>query len=248
MDAQSTVAIEIRPRVAVLDADPDLAKDVPPGQLPVARARALAPTIALPPGDWRPPAPRGGEHRGHLGLLVLSGLMTRNINLLGRVSMELLGAEDLLRPYDDGEPGASVPHSVTYTVHEPTRLAVLDRSFAERVVPWPEVTSALIARAVRRSLWLDAHLAILENPSVEIRTLLFLWHLADRWGRVSPTGVHVGVRVTHNTLGRLVRAQRPSVTRAISGLTRRGALSCDHDGSWVLHGQAPAGIGTSEAA
>ena len=179
---------------------------------------------------------------------MLSGLLTRNINLLGRVSMELLGAEDLLRPYDDGAADASVPHSVTYTVHEPTRLAVLDRAFAERVVPWPEVTGALIARALRRSLWLDAHLAILENPSVEVRTLLFLWHLADRWGRVSPDGIHVGVRVTHNTLGRLVRAQRPSVTRAISRLTHRGALSRDHDGSWVLHGEAPAGIGTSEAA
>ena len=112
------MAFEIRPRVAVLDVDPDLARDVPPGQLAAARARALAPTVCLPPGDWRPPAPRGGEHRGHLGLLVLSGLLTRNINLLGRVSMELLGAEDLLRPYDDGAADASVPHSVTYTVHE----------------------------------------------------------------------------------------------------------------------------------
>ena len=65
---------------------------------------------------------------------------------------------------------------------------------------------------------------------------------------MTPDGVRVGVRVTHNTLGRLVRAQRPSVTRAISGLTHRGALSRDRDGSWVLHGQAPAGIGTSEAA
>ena len=176
------MAFEIRPRVAVLEVDPDLAKDVPPGQLAAAKARALAPTVCLPPGDWRPPAVRGGEYRGHLGLLVLSGMLTRNINLLGRVSMELLGAEDLLRPYDDAEPDASVPHSVTYTVHEPTRLAVLDRGFAERVVPWPEVTAALIARALRRSQWLDAHLAILENPSVEVRTLLFLWHLADRWG------------------------------------------------------------------
>jgi CRP/FNR family transcriptional regulator, cyclic AMP receptor protein len=242
------VAFAIRPRVAVLHADPDLAKDVPREQLAAARARALTNTVSVPPGPWTPPALSGGERRGHLGLLVLDGMLTRNINLLGRVSMELLGAEDLLRPYDDDVLYGSVAHSVTWTVHEPTRLAVLDRAFAERIMPWPEVTAALLARALRRSHWLDAHLAILENPSVEVRSLLFLWHLADRWGRVAPDGVHVGVRVTHNTLGRLVRAQRPSVTRAVSRLTQRGALSRASDGSWVLHGEPPGETGASEAA
>jgi CRP/FNR family transcriptional regulator, cyclic AMP receptor protein len=242
------VAIEIRPRVCVLDVDPDLARDVHPGQLPAARARAMASTVHLPPGGWRPFALRGGEHRGHLGLLVLDGLLTRNISLLGRVSMELLGAEDLLRPYDDAEPDASVPHAVSWTIHEPTRVAVLDRGFAEGIVPWPEITAALLGRALQRSRWLDGHMAILENPSVEVRILLFLWHLADRWGHVAPDGVHVGVSVTHNTLGRLVRAQRPSVTRALSRLSRRGAVSRDADGSWILHGEAPADAGACEAA
>jgi len=233
----------------VLHADPDLAKDVPREQIAAARARALTTTVSVPPGPWRPPVLSGGERRGHLGLLVVEGMLTRNINLLGRVSMELLGAEDLLRPYDDeDEVDGSVPHSVTWTIHEPTRLAVLDRAFAERIVPWPEITAALLGRALRRSRWLDAHLAILENPSVEVRALLFLWHLADRWGRVAPDGVHVGVRVTHNTLGRLVRAQRPSVTRAVSRLTERGVLSRASDGSWILHGDPPGEMGASEAA
>jgi CRP/FNR family transcriptional regulator, cyclic AMP receptor protein len=107
------------------------------------------------------------------------------------------------------------------------------------VTPWPEITAALIARALRHSSWLDAHLAILENPSVEQRTLLFLWHLADRWGRVGPEGIQVPVRVTHATLGRLVRAQRPSVTRALNHLAARGALSRGADGTWLLHGAPP---------
>jgi CRP/FNR family transcriptional regulator, cyclic AMP receptor protein len=69
--------------------------------------------------------------------------------------------------------------------------------------------------------------------------MLFLWHLADRWGRVGPGGVQVPVRVTHETLGRLVRAQRPSVTRAVNQLATRGALSRGADGCWVLHGEPP---------
>jgi CRP-like cAMP-binding protein len=170
---------------------------------------------------------------------VLDGLLTRTTRLLGRTSMQLLGAEDLLRPWDDDAAIGSVPRAVAWTVHEPARVAVLDRGFAERVAPWPEIGAALIARALRHGSWLDSHLAILENPSVEQRTLLFLWHLADRWGRVGPDGVQVPVRVTHETLGRLVRAQRPSVTRAVNQLAARGALSRSADGCWILHGEPP---------
>ena len=51
--------------------------------------------------------------------------------------MQLLGAEDLLRPWDDDAAIGSVQRTVAWTVHEPARVAVLDRAFAERVSPWP---------------------------------------------------------------------------------------------------------------
>ena len=103
-----------------------------------------------------------------------------------------------------------------------------------------EIGAALIARALRHGNRLDSHLAILENPSVELRTLLFLWHVADRWGRVGPDGIQVPVRVTHETLGRLVRAQRPSVTRAVNQLGRaRRAESRRRRLTWMLHGEPP---------
>jgi CRP/FNR family transcriptional regulator, cyclic AMP receptor protein len=229
--------VQIRPRVAVLDVDPELGQELDADQLAAARAAAVAPVVTLPRGAWRPP--ERAATAGHLGLLVLDGLLTRTIRLLGRTSMQLLGAEDLVRPWDDDASIGSVARTVTWTVHEPARLAVLDRGFAERVTPWPEITAALIARALRHGSWLDSHLAILENPSVELRTLLFLWHLADRWGRVGCDGVRVPVRVTHETLGRLVRAQRPSVTRAVNQLAARGALSRGADGTWLLHGEPP---------
>jgi CRP/FNR family transcriptional regulator, cyclic AMP receptor protein len=239
------VAIDLHRRVAVLDLDPDLGQGLSTEHFALARTRAIARAATAPCGGWEPPA---ADAAGQLGLLVLDGLLTRNISLWGRVSMELLGAEDLLRPWDDDvDLGlSSVPKAVTWTVHEPLRMAVLDRGFAERVSPWPEIGAALIGRAVRRSRWLDGHLAILENPSVEARALLFLWHLADRWGRVSADGVHLPLRVTHHTLGRLVRAQRPSITRAVNDLARRGALSRSTDGTWILHGEPPSAQDAAE--
>lgn len=231
------MAVEIRHHVAVLDADPELGQDLTADRLAAARASAVAVVVSLPRGPWRPPARAGAA--SSLGLLVLDGLLTRTTHLLGRTSMQLLGAEDLVRPWDDDASIGSVPRTVGWAVHEPARVAVLDRGFAERVAPWPEIGAALIARALRQTSRVDAHLAILENPSVEQRTLLFLWHLADRWGRVGPEGVQVPVRVTHETLGRLVRAQRPSVTRAVNQLAASGALSRGADGGWVLHGEPP---------
>jgi hypothetical protein len=62
-----------------------------------------------------------------------------------------------------------------------------------------------------------------------------MWHLAERWGRVGPEGVRVPLRLTHEALGRLVGARRPSVTTALSGLSKRGCLERTPAG-WLLYG------------
>jgi CRP-like cAMP-binding protein len=122
-------------------------------------------------------------------------------------------------------------------VHLPTRVAVLDQRFVERIVPWPGITTALVSRSARRAQWLARHLAILENPRVDARLLLLFWQLADRWGTVRADGVTVPFQFTHTTLGRLVRAQRPSVTASLHELSERGLLTRRQDGrGWTLHG------------
>jgi hypothetical protein len=62
--------------------------------------------------------------------------------------------------------------------------------------------------------------------------------LADRWGRVTLDGVVVPVRLTHDMIGRLVGAHRPSVTTALSELSRAGRISRLPDG-WLLRGDPP---------
>jgi hypothetical protein len=78
-------------------------------------------------------------------------------------------------------------------------------------------------------------------PRVDARVQALLWHLADRWGHVTLDGVVVPARLTHDMIGRLVGAHRPSVTTALSELTRSGRISRLPHG-WLLTGDPPAAV------
>jgi CRP/FNR family cyclic AMP-dependent transcriptional regulator len=112
-------------------------------------------------------------------------------------------------------------------------------------VRWPPIIEHVTARATRRSRWLTMRLAVNQHARLDDRLTLTLWGLAERWGRVTPQGVVLPLRLTHGTLARLVGARRPSVTAALGELTSTGVLERTA-GGWVLHGappdaQAPAG-------
>jgi CRP/FNR family transcriptional regulator, cyclic AMP receptor protein len=209
------VAARFNSAISLFEADPDLMARLDLDQALVAQSRAIAPVATLRPGDqdpWR----WNGEADSHLALLVL----------------------DIVRPWDEEADDVSIPQTVTWTVHLPTRVALLDHRFAERVAPWPEIMLALLRRSVQRAQRVGRHLAILENPRVDARLLLLFWHLADCWGTVGPEGVTVPLPLTHKTLGRMVRAQRPSVTASLHELSERGLLTRRvSDGAWQLHGE-----------
>jgi CRP/FNR family transcriptional regulator, cyclic AMP receptor protein len=191
----------------------------------------------VPKGAWEPPsAPR--ERRRDFGLLVLSGLLVRDMELAGRSFVELRGPEDLLRPWDDAAEVTSVSPGISWTAREPTRLAWLDGDFASSVVRWPEITATLVARATRRARLLSFRLAILELRHVNLRVLLLLWHLADRWGRVGAEGVRLDLDLTHDLIARMVGAHRTSVTVALRDLSDEGRVTRDGR-RLVLLGEPP---------
>lgn len=224
--------------VRVLELAPDLARDMSAKDAALARRDALAATVVLEPGPWQPPE-LAGERRGHLGLLVLEGVLTRDIVLEGTKCAELLGQFDLLRPWDQLSAAAeSVFHQVEWEVLTRTRLAILDRRFTAVIGQWPELTAAFAERSVQRSRWLAFHLAIRCRTRIDSRLLLLFWHLADRFGRVSAEGVVVPLPLTHSLLSRLVGAQRPSVTSALGGLMP-GKLERRPDRTWLLRGEPP---------
>jgi CRP-like cAMP-binding protein len=224
--------------IRLLEVEPELGHGLPPDQEAQARRHVVAALESLPPGPWDPD-PALGQEPGFIGLLLVDGMIARDIEIGGRRCSELLGPGDVLRPwdYDDGEM-TSVPSESTWSVLEPTRVAVLDRRFATVACRWPELVARLIGRTLRRSRWLAILLTISSMPRVDARVHALLWHLADRWGRVTLDGVVVPVRLTHDMIGRLVGAHRPSVTTALSELTRAGRITRQTDG-WLLRGDPP---------
>jgi CRP/FNR family transcriptional regulator, cyclic AMP receptor protein len=230
-----------RVRIArILEEDPELGEGLGGQQLAAATEAARAGVAILAPGEWRP-APWPASVTAGFGLLVLDGLLLRRVALGERSAAELLAAGDLLRPWqrEDGE--ASVPRRHAVDVLEACRLAVLDIDFAERVSRFPQIASALIGRAMRRSRHFAVNLAIVQQPRVEARLHLLLWHLADRWGTVRPDGVFVPLRLTQSVLAQLVAARRPTVSAALGELERDGLLMRTPSG-WLLLG-APPGAG-----
>jgi CRP/FNR family cyclic AMP-dependent transcriptional regulator len=224
--------------ISIIDADSDLADLLAEPERERARREALTRVRRLSVGAWNAAeAVEADAH--HRGFLIIDGLLSREVEVLGRRCIELLGAGDVLRPWRWDSDGSHVHAEVGWVVLEPTRLAVLDHRLVLRMNPWPQLGLELFARGTRRAHGLAVALAIAHHPRVEDRLLLTLWHLAERWGRVRPDGIVVPLPLPPQRRADLVGAHRPSVTTAMGELVRTGALSRQEDGVWTLHGAPP---------
>jgi len=222
----------------ILELDPELGLRIPAAEIEYARQELVASVLALPPGHWDVPHDEGA--RGRLGYLVLEGLLARDMTLAGRTATELLGDGDVVQPWvakhrEDG----LVPYRVAWHVLSPIRLAILDEDFGRSLALWPSVMSALLERAVRRTHRMSIHEALLQLSPVETRLLVLFWHLAERWGRVTPGGIALRLRLPHALLGQLVGCRRASVTTALQHIYSTGALTRRADGTWLLRGEPP---------
>jgi len=224
--------------MSIVDADDDLAALLDEPARERARRDALTRVRRLSPGVWD--AAAAAEPRiHHRGFLVVDGLLSREVDVLGRCCVELIGPGDVLRPWGWDESGSHVRAEVGWVVLEPSRLAVLDHGLVARMVPWPELGVELFARGTRRAHHLAVALAITHHQRVDDRILLTLWHVAERWGRVGRDGILVDLPLSHQRLADLVGAHRPSVTSALGELSRSGAISRRESGQWILHGLPP---------
>ncbi len=244
-----------RETVSIVEADPDLADLLAPNQLERARNDARAGVLRLWPGDWDAGASNEPE-RHHRGFLIVDGLLTRDVQVLGRRCVELLGHGDVMRPWTwDGE-GSHVHAEIGWTVLENTCMAALDQQLVTRIAPWPQLGVELFNRGTRRAHALAVSLAISYHQRVDDRLMLTLWHLAERWGRVHSDGIVIPLPLSHQRLADLVGAHRPSVTTALGQLVNAGSLSRREHGDWVLHGTPPrelrhhrlAGVGADDGA
>ena len=220
--------------VRIAEHDPDLFVEA--GDPAAAANASLAETEWLETGPWEPPEI---DTRGHFGLLVLDGVLIRHVLLGARDGLELLGPGDVVRPWVGFGGGSSIEIESSWVVHERTRVGHLDRRFAARMAPWPEVAACLMDRAMRRQRFLAMHLAISQMPRLESRLRVLFWYLADRWGRMTSDGVVIDLPLTHELVAGLVGARRPGVTSALGALQRAGEFGRRDDGLWTLHGDPP---------
>jgi hypothetical protein len=225
--------------VRVLDHDPELARGLDPDAFALASRHLIAATFTLEPGDWEGPYVGEEDRDANIGVLVIDGLLMRTQSVATVGAAELLGAGDLLRPWQSGNEGSSLGSGARWQVLHPSRLAVLDRRFAQIAGRWPEITSGLIERTVQRGRLLAFQMGVGHVRRVDARLLLLMWRLADRWGRVTREGVVLPLKLTHGWLANLVGAQRPSVTTALGQLAQTGRLERLENGSWLLRGDPP---------
>jgi CRP/FNR family transcriptional regulator, cyclic AMP receptor protein len=224
--------------VRLLEADPDLGGLLTGTRRQEAERELVVRVHRLGVGVWDVSRLEGAG-ADHVGLLLLDGVIAREVIVADHVSAELLGPGDLVRPWQDSSKADLLPVDVLWSILSPSSFAVLDRRFAGELARWPEVTAALFERLSERSLRLGTTQAISQLTRVDRRLKALLWHLAERWGRVSGDGVVVPLALTHRILGQLVGARRPTVSTALGELAERGELVRRVDGSWVLRGSPP---------
>jgi hypothetical protein len=218
----------------LLDLDVDLADELDPEIRRPARAAATAMTFELGTGrveldEWFAAVQNGP------GLLLLEGVLALGVRVDERVTAELLGAGDLLQPLWGAGADQLLSCEATWRALLPVRFALLDSGFAKRVRFWPQIGHGLLRRAGSRVMNLNTQRAIAAQPRLEVRLALLLWHLAGRWGKVERGGIRLPLPLTHQLLGQLVGAERPSVSHALARLAHSGLVTGQGD-EWHLHG------------
>lgn len=229
--AKDTEQQRERMTARVLEADPDLAADLKPEDIATARELAVADIIVADPGSWSPP-----EGRGDLGFLVLEGALRRDVSLIDIGCTEILGKGDYIHIGGPEGDERSIPTDVDWTVLERARLAVLDARFGAVIGRWPAIGSRLLGRAVLRAHTLATHFAITCLVGLDQRIYAVFWLLADRFGHVGRDGVVVPLRLTHETIAKLVAAKRPSVTTMLQKLAEQDLVVPTNQNHWLVRG------------
>ncbi len=211
-----------RPSVCLLDVDDAIAAAVPHDDEAAARRMLQLRTLRLPAGPWAPPEGIGRV----LALSVLDGLVVRETTANGHVA--LLGAGDL------ADVRGLAAGTERWRVVRPVTVAIVDARLLLAGRRWPRLFAALTHRLFDLASEQTALNAILSMPRVDTRLMVLFEHYADRWGRRTAGGRVLDLPLTHEMLGRLVAARRPTVSLALATLVEQGRVLRDEGGAWVL--------------
>jgi CRP/FNR family cyclic AMP-dependent transcriptional regulator len=214
---------------SLIDVDPDLASGIDQADRELARRACRTAVVRVHRGRWEFPA----DTKSLLAFVVVEGVLCREVALRDRHMLELLGPGDVVQP-PLGVVAPKLGGATTFTAIIDTALAVVDQQFIRVTARWPSLLTTLMRRveAQRESLVIQGLIAHL--PRAEQRVLLALWHLGDRWGRVTPEGMLLPLPLTHDLLGQMTAARRSTVTIAVNALEDLGQIQRTDGGSWLV--------------
>src|SRR3954452_6850538 len=230
---------------SLFDIDAELAEQVDARRRDEVRSHAIVPVADLAAGPWSPRALTRATSRS-FGLMVLDGLVLRELVLAGSTATELLGPGDIVSVQPPAD--ARLTADPIWSVPEAARVAMLDDRLLQILRTLPGVGRELLERAACREARLFTHRASTQLPRVDQRLLAFFAYLSERWGRVAAQGVVIPLHLTHETLGRLIGARRPTVSLALKDLAADRLLERrNDDGSWLLRYEAFDRLGATAA-
>jgi CRP/FNR family transcriptional regulator, cyclic AMP receptor protein len=165
------------------------------------------------------------------GATVLDGVVMNSLRVGEQTGIQLLGPGDLL--LERGELMPLWMGEVESRAGGSVRLGLLGNELLAAAVRWPRLIQGLYAGVGDQLQRLNAQLVICQLPRVDDRVLAMLWLLSESWGQVTTSGVRLPLALTHETLGALVGARRPTVTLALRKLVQEGAI-VHQDTGWLL--------------
>jgi CRP/FNR family transcriptional regulator, cyclic AMP receptor protein len=228
------------PGASVLELDPDLGRDIPREEWEQARATCRGRLVHVKRGRWE--LPPTAEVRDAAGLVVVRGMLSREAILGGHHMLELLAPGDvLLRPVEVSD--SRLSGRIELTAVNEAELVALGESFIRAAARWPTLLKAVQRRleAQREDLAIQGLIA--HFSGADDRLLLMLWHLIERWGIVTLEGIVIPIPLTHELLGQLIRARRPTTTLALGSLVDEGSVRRLDNGSWLLTSTAKRRVG-----
>lgn len=215
--------------MSLLQVDPDLGRFLPSEEVSAARQLAV-PALTLGRAEDGDVVTQLKRH-GAFGAIVLEGMLVRQVKIADHLGMRLLGPGDLIAT-SDGPPSLLVDEA-TLRALPGTRVATLGRELLYAAQRWPSLIAGLQLRWGQQTDRLTSQLVVCQLPRVDQRLLALMWLLAESWGRVTPVGTVLPLRLTHDALGSLIGARRPTVTLALRELADRGAI-VRQDQGWLL--------------
>jgi CRP-like cAMP-binding protein len=220
--------------VRLLDHLPELAADLTNEQAAIACRALTVPAIELNDGRCALRVCEADPRvTGTLfGLIVIDGLLVREVNLGHRTATSLYGPGDAFDLRADEQCPLKVtaiircPHAATVAIFDDQVLAAMRR--------WPRMMARFFALMMRQLDRAGTNTAIAQLERVEDRLLGLFWQIADRWGRRSLDGILVDQPLTHEAIGHLIGARRPTVSLGLRALADEHLLQRRPDGIWVL--------------